>query len=155
MATEIERKFLVLNDEWRRKANKSFRIAQGYLAISESSVTRVRIKGDDQAFLTIKGKTEGISRQEFEYPIPVEDAEALLLLCHGGIIDKHRHIIVEDGTEFELDVFSGENEGLVIAEVELESEASAFARPSWLGKEVSDDPRYFNAALSKKPFRTW
>lgn len=155
LATEIERKFLVVDDSWRENVSQSFRIAQGYLAIGDKSVTRVRIKGEDEAFLTIKGKTEGISRQEFEYRIPVEDAEALLKLCTGGVIDKHRHIIREGETVFELDTFSGDNEGLIVAEVELASETSPFARPTWLGDEVSDDPRYFNAALSKKPFKTW
>jgi CYTH domain-containing protein len=115
---------------------------------------RVRI-ADSQAFLTIKGPNEGIRRQEFEYPIPLADADALLALCEGPLIEKHRHRVVHGGLLWEIDEFHGANAGLVVAEVELPSVEHPFEAPPWLGREVSHDPRYFNSSLSRHPFSTW
>lgn len=154
MAIEIERKFLVTSDAWRAGAKRK-RYVQGYLQNTEACAVRVRIAGDD-AFLTIKGKAEGIARAEFEYPIPVADADAMLKkLVSGGIIDKVRHVVRHGDHVWEVDEFSGENAGLVVAEVELTRPDETFARPPWLGEEVTHDPRYLNASLSKRPYRTW
>ena len=153
MPLEIERKFLVAGRPWQGLA-EGLVIRQGYLALSESNVVRVRV-GGDQAWLTIKGPTQGISRLEFEYEIPLQDANSLLGLCEGAIIEKTRYRIEEEGVLFELDVFGGENAGLVVAEVELEREEEDFFRPAWLGEEVSHDPRYRNSALSLRPYSSW
>ena len=153
MATEIERKFLVEGAriaEW----GKGVVIQQGYLARGEEATCRVRV-ADENGYLTIKGKTEGISRQEFEYAIPVEEARTLLTLCEGGIISKTRWRVPYEGKIWEVDVFDGENAGLIIAEIELESEQEIFTKPPWISDEVSDDPRYFNGALSRYPFSSW
>ena len=155
MATEIERKFLVRDDGWMAHVSESHRIAQGYLALTGKSAIRVRIKGDDHAFLTIKSAEKGISRSEFDFPIPIADAEALFPLCEGAVIDKVRYLVPVEDVTFEVDVFSGANDGLTIAEVELESEEQTVPVPEWLGEEVSGDPRYFNAALSRHPFCEW
>lgn len=152
MATEIERKFLVTGDAWRQPNPVPF--SQGYLNRDPERTVRVRLAGG-QAFITIKGLTKGVSRLEFEYPIPVADAEQLLLLCQGPIIKKARHIVVDSGTTWEVDEFFGENAGLVVAEVELDNEHQSFRRPSWLGQEVTEDPRYFNSNLTSNPFSTW
>jgi CYTH domain-containing protein len=154
MALEIERKFLVDRDQWRpRNVGMAFR--QGYLSRVEDRVVRVRTAGG-AAFLTIKGRSSGVTRFEFEYPIPVEDAEALLdRLCERPLIEKTRYEEVFGGHIWTVDVFQGENDGLILAEIELSSEAESFDRPPWLGREVSDDPRYFNSELSKRPFGYW
>ncbi len=152
MPTEIERKFLVTGTEWRQ-AN-GVRFSQGYLNRDKERTVRVRLAGE-QAFLTIKGLTTGASRSEFEYQIPVADAEQLLKLCDGPIIQKVRYSVVYKGFKWEVDEFLGENAGLVIAEVELESEGQQFDRPVWLGREVSDDPRYFNSNLATNPYSAW
>jgi adenylate cyclase len=153
MGQEIERKYLVKADWVPRDGG--IPIKQGYLNTQKERVVRVRIEGD-RARLTIKGVTTGITRAEFEYPIPVEDA-ALLLdnLCEQPLIDKHRHKELHHGRTWEIDVFHGLNEGLVVAELELESETEAITLPEWVGAEVSSDPRYFNANLLKNPFSTW
>ncbi len=153
MAQEIERKFLVKGDGWRDPTNAT-RYRQGYLSTDKARTVRVRTAGD-KAYLTIKGATEGVSRAEFEYPIPLDDANQLLGLCHRPLIEKDRYLIPYGDHEWEVDEFFGDNEGLVVAEVELESEDQPFERPDWVGPEVSDDPRYFNASLVAHPYREW
>lgn len=152
MAVEIERKFLVTGDGWRNGSGVLYR--QGYLNRDKSRTVRVRIAGD-AAFLTIKGRSVGATRAEFEYPIPVADAQALLALCDGPLIEKTRYRVPHAGHEWEVDVFAGDNAGLVVAELELQSESEAFAAPAWLGEEVSHDARYFNSNLATQPFCTW
>ncbi len=155
MAFEIEHKFLV-RGEFRHEAVKSFRIAQGYIMNSDSKVVRVRIR-DNEGFITIKGPSThgGLTRYEWEKEIPVGEAQELMALCGPGVIDKTRYIVPVGGHNFEVDEFHGDNEGLVMAEVELETEDEAFDRPQWLGEEVTGDPRYYNAMLSKEPYSTW
>lgn len=154
MPQEIERKFLLANDSWKHQVSKSFAIRQGFLSTEPSRTVRIRQKGD-RGFLTIKGITTGVSRAEFEYDIPLPDALQLLDLCLQPIIDKTRYIVEVNGNTWEIDVFAGANDGLVIAEIELESEEQEFLRPDWLGQEVSDDPRYYNSMLAQTPFTAW
>ncbi len=155
MALEIERKFLVKGDGWRSLVRETLDFRQGYLHANPSLAVRVR-RSAGEAFLTIKGAQDGISRLEFEYPIPVADAEAMLdHLCRKPIIEKRRHIVPLGAHTWEIDVFYGANEGLVLAEIELSSPDEAFERPDWLGEEVSADPRYYNAALNERPYREW
>lgn len=149
MGIEIERKFLVQGDSWKKMADAGRPCQQGYLSSEKNRTVRVRVIGR-QAFLTIKGATSGITRAEFEYEIPVSDAEALLALC-DTVIQKVRHLIPHAGRVWELDVFSGANAGLIVAEIELESEGQPFELPEWVGAEVSGDPRYYNAALARHP----
>jgi len=152
---EIERKFLVTNDSFIDESFKKSRILQGYLCSDgDRVVVRVRINGDE-GFLTIKGPQNGISRYEFEQSISLKDAEDLMKLCLLGQIDKVRYCVKVGNHTWEVDVFHGENEGLVVAEIELESEGEAFALPDWVGKEVSKDKRYGNAFLSKHPYSSW
>lgn len=157
MAQEIERKFLVAGD-YKSEAYAAVRITQGYLSRVPERVVRVRIKGD-KGFITIKGTTNdsGLSRFEWEKEIPLADAQSLLKLAEPGVIDKTRHLIKNtDGKHtWEVDEFHGDNEGLIMAEIELESESDLFDKPSWLGKEVTGDKRYYNAFLSEKPYRLW
>ena len=153
MGIEHEWKFLVKNDSWRRDASSTL-VRQGYITTGAKSV-RVRIYGDD-AFLTLKGPPKGNSRLEFEYPIPVADAETLLnQLCEKPLIEKIRHLVTHKGSEWEIDEFLGDNAGLIIAELELESEVLEFEPPEWLGDNVSGDMRYYNSNLVKHPFKTW
>lgn len=155
MATEIERKFLVVDDSWRASVFRSTPYRQGYLAGGKSSSVRVRTS-DSGAWLNIKGATLGVRRREYEYPIPQSDAEQMLAeLCDGALIEKTRHFVEYEGKIWEVDVFEGDNEGLVVAEVELESETEPFARPSWVGEEVSNDTRYYNVCLASHPFKSW
>ena len=153
---EIERKFLVTNTDFISESNSNNRIVQGYLNSDPSRTVRVRIKGE-QGFLTIKGKgnASGTTRFEWEKEIDVAEAESLLLLCEKGIIDKIRYEILVGKHTFEVDVFSGENQGLVMAEVELSEENDFFEKPKWLGNEVTGDKRYYNSYLSKNPFISW
>lgn len=154
MAKEIERKFLVTLAAWTPQSGGKY-YKQGYLNSQKERVVRVRIAGD-KGQLTIKGITTGVTRAEFEYPISIEDAGLMLdNLCEKPLIEKHRHKEVHGGKTWEIDVFHGDNEGLVVAEIELGSEDEAFERPSWLGEEVSSDPRYFNSNLLKNPFKSW
>lgn len=165
MAIEIERKFLVTGDGWRAAAHKAVPMAQGYLndlaamdaapgrAAMKASV-RVRIAGD-AAFLNLKSRELGHTRQEFDYPIPVNDARELLALCVGGLVDKVRHYVAVGGREWEVDEFLGDNAGLVVAELELESAHAAFERPDWLGREVTDSARYYNLALATRAYSQW
>ena len=153
---EIERKFLVTNTDFISESNSNNRIVQGYLNSDPSRTVRVRIKGE-QGFLTIKGKgnASGTTRFEWEKEIDVAEAESLLLLCEKGIIDKIRYEILVGKHTFEVDVFSGENQGLIMAEVELSNENDFFEKPKWLGNEVTGDKRYYNSYLSKNPFTSW
>jgi CYTH domain-containing protein len=153
MAVEIERKFLVTDDSWR-DGSPGVRMAQGYLSLAPERAVRVRLAGEN-AWLTVKGRTEGISRAEFEYAIPPGDARDLLAMCLPSVIEKTRYRVPVCGRVWEIDVFHGANEGLVLAEVELEDESARLELPSWTGEEVSADPRYFNACLAARPFRTW
>ena len=152
MATEIERKFLVQGKPWRDGAGT--RVIQGYLNRDKHRTVRVRLKGDE-AFITIKSVTQGATRAEFEYDIPLSDAEQLLKLCDGPIVEKNRYVIEHEGATWEVDEFLGDNAGLVVAEIELKSEDQSFSRPSWLGKEVTDDRRYYNSNLATQPYRQW
>ncbi len=155
MPQEIERKFLVTNGRWKYSTDASIPMGQGYLRADEDCTVRVRLAGK-QGFLTIKGATKGISREEFEYEIPAAEARRMLsTLCTGHPIEKTRYIVPFGGHRWEIDVFEGENVGLVVAEIELQSEDEIFKRPDWLGAEVSSDPRYFNACLSKSPYGQW
>jgi adenylate cyclase len=153
MAAEIERKFLVADDSWH-DGSPGVRIAQGYLSQDPDRTIRIRIAGGN-AWLTIKGRTEGITRAEFEYAIPLADAQALLDLCLPSVIDKTRHCVSFGGHVWEIDVFHGENNGLIIAEVELTDESISPKIPPWIGAEVSADPRYFNSCLASRPFSKW
>ncbi len=155
MKTEIERKFLTANEEWRMQTTGSIAMKQGYVPRAKGCATvRVRLAGA-QAFLTIKGPTHGISRAEFEYPIPVGDAEIMLKELCGSLVEKTRWLVPFGGHVWEVDEFHGENEGLVVAELELSGAEETFERPPWLGKEVSGDPRYFNSFLARLPYRQW
>jgi adenylate cyclase len=154
MGIEIERKFLVVGDGWKQQGQGTL-IRQGYICSDPGRIVRVRIDGA-LAMLTIKGKTEGISRGEWEYAIPLNDAEQLLLgLCEKPLIEKKRTRIPYVGFVWEVDEFFGDNAGLVVAEIELQSETQEFAKPDWLGAEVSHDRRYANANLFKHPFQRW
>lgn len=154
MATEVERKFLVRLDLWR-PATEGTHFLQGYLSSVKERVVRVRIEGA-QACLTIKGITTGMTRAEFEYPIPVADARILLNdLCERPLIDKHRHVEMSGRHRWEIDVFHGDNEGLVVAEVELQSDDEVVVLPPWIGEEVTGQPRYFNSNLLAHPFSRW
>ena len=153
---EIERKFLVLSDDFINKAFAKKRIVQGYLNSNPERTVRIRIK-EEKGFLTIKGKgnASGTTRLEWETEIPLQDAEKLLTICESGTIDKIRHEVKVGNHVYEVDVFAGENEGLLIAEIELGDENENFEKPSWLGKEVTNDKRFYNAYLSVNPFKSW
>ena len=153
MRVEIERKFLVRSDAWRRMADEGMICRQGYLASDDQKTVRVRRIGD-RGFLTIKGATSGISRAEFEYEIDAADAGQLLTLCET-VVEKIRYQLQHAGVTWEIDVFHGANQGLVLAEVELASEDQPIELSDWVGEEVSDDPRYFNACLARHPFSEW
>lgn len=155
MGKEIERKFLVNHEKWHiLDKNEGILFRQGYLFASPAKTIRVRI-ADDKGFLTIKGATEGITRSEFEYEIPRKEAEELLEQFADTEILKHRYFILDKGNKWEVDVFLGENEGLILAEIELESENEELQLPNWIDIEVSLDSRYYNANLIKKPYRKW
>lgn len=153
---EIERKFLVTSKNFINEAFSKKRIVQAYLSSVPERTVRIRIK-DDKGFLTIKGKSNetGMSRLEWEKEIDVQEAEKLLSICEKGMLDKIRYEVKSGKHTVEVDVFSGENEGLIIAEIELEDENELFEKPSWLGKEVTNDERYYNVYLSQKPFNEW
>lgn len=155
MSKEIERKFLVRGD-FKSLAFRSERITQGYLSSVPERTVRVRIKGNE-GFITIKGRSNasGLTRYEWEKEIPVDEARELLQLSEPGMIDKTRYLIQVGKHVFEVDEFYGENEGLILAEIELQSEDEPFEKPEWLGKEVTGDPRYYNAMLSKKPYKKY
>lgn len=153
MSKEIERKFLVRGDGWRSNEGALYR--QGYLNTDKERTVRVRVAGEN-AYLTVKGITKGATRTEFEYAIPVKDAQVMLdTLCERPLIEKRRYTTDYDGRKWEIDEFLGDNEGLVVAEVELQSEDEHVEKPDWVAGEVTDDPRYFNANLVQHPFRQW
>jgi len=153
---EIERKFLVNNNDFIDEAFRKRRIVQGYICSDAERSVRIRIR-EEKAFITIKSATNdrGWSRYEFEKPISVEDAEELIRLCLPDVINKVRHYVRFKGHTWEVDIFHGENEGLIVAEIELESEEETFELPAWVGQEVSSDPKYYNSMLSKHPFSKW
>ncbi|MCX8677140.1 MULTISPECIES: CYTH domain-containing protein [unclassified Apibacter] len=155
MGQEIERKYLITG-EFKSKAIKSLQIKQGYLSSIPERTVRVRIQ-DNQGFLTIKGsnKKNSISRFEWEKKITKEEANELIQLCEVGIIDKKRYIVPFGNKIIEVDEFYGENEGLILAEIELDDEDETIEKPDWLGKEVTDDPRYYNSMLKKNPYKNW
>jgi adenylate cyclase len=153
MALEIEKKFLLKNELWREEVERSLAMRQAYLGGDGVSV-RVRFEGD-QARLNIKQMLVGPSRHEFEYTIPLADARRLMDLANGGGTQKTRHYVPYGDMLWEIDEFLGDNEGLIVAEIELESESQVFERPPWLGEEVTGDERYYNVALAKNPFKSW
>ena len=156
MAQEIERKFLVTSDAYKEESVKRTRITQGYLSSVPERTVRVRIKGD-KGYITIKGECNesGTSRYEWEKEIPVAEAEELLQICEPGVIHKTRYEVNVGRFTFEVDEFYGENQGLVVAEVELLNENDHFDKPEWIGAEVTGDVRYYNSMLKKKPYTTW
>jgi CYTH domain-containing protein len=156
MALEIERKFLVLDTSFKHEAFSSSHIRQGYICSGHGRTVRIRIR-DTRAYITIKGPSlnGGLSRYEFEQEIPFADAEDLMLLCEPGIIDKTRWLVTSGRHTFEVDEFHGDNDGLVIAEVELGSEDEAFQKPAFIGQEVTGDRRYYNSHLRRNPYRLW
>jgi CYTH domain-containing protein len=156
MAIEIERKFLVLGDDYRRQAHFSYTILQGYICSERGRSVRIRIR-DNEAFITIKGPSHdgGLSRYEFEQSIPMDDAEKLMTLCDEGIIDKTRWLVKSGDHTFEVDEFHGDNNGLVVAEVELKNTREELILPHFIGNEVTGDRRYYNAQLRLNPFRLW
>lgn len=154
MGKEIERKFLVKGDDWKKKG-KGTVYRQGYLSTVKERVVRVRMV-NDKGFLTIKGINRGATRLEFEYEIPVADAKEMLeKLCLRPLIEKTRYVVEYGGLKWEVDEFAGENEGLILAEVELEDEQQKVELPDWIGEEVTGDPRYFNSNLIKNPYTRW
>ena len=156
MAQEIERKFLVLDDSFKHEAFSKSHIQQGYICSERGRTVRVRIR-DERAYLTIKGPSEngGLSRYEFEREIPLEDGQQMMRLCEPGIIDKTRWLVKSGKHTFEVDEFFGDNEGLVVAEVELAYEDEPYEKPHFIGKEVTGDRRYYNSCLCVKPFNKW
>jgi CYTH domain-containing protein len=156
MAQEIERKFLVVGDDYRRQAFAHSRIMQGYISSQHGRTVRVRIR-DDKGYLTIKGPSDaaGMSRYEWEKEIPVDEARQLMTLCEPGLIDKTRYLVSSGRHTFEVDEFYGENEGLVMAEVELSAEDEPYLRPDFLGEEVTGDVRYYNSYLKAHPYKAW
>ncbi|MGR9012185.1 MAG: CYTH domain-containing protein [Gammaproteobacteria bacterium] len=155
MAIEIEHKFLLANDDWRKDISRSVKYRQGYLSAQPTSSIRVRIS-DDHAWLNIKTATIGTHRHEYEYKIPVADAEEILInLCRKPLIEKTRHFVTNDNHLWEIDEFEGDNQGLIVAEIELDETGQAFSKPPWLGKEVTDDLRYYNNNLAIHPYSDW
>lgn len=155
MGVEIERKFLVADDRWRQSVVNEYPIAQGYLSVDQEQTIRVRRRGE-QAFLTIKGRPQGLVRREFEYEIPLADVETMLrTLCNRPLIEKRRYEVPFQGHLWEIDVFEGENAGLIVAEVELKRPDEEVALPPWIGPEVTGDPKYYNARLVEHPFQNW
>jgi adenylate cyclase len=153
MGVEIERKFLLAGDGWRALGEPVL-LRQGYLCNEPARVVRVRIEGD-AACITIKGKSSGATRGEWEYPIPLGDANELLALCEQPLVEKYRRKIEFGGNVWEIDQFLGANQGLVLAEIELSSEDQAFDKPDWIGEDVTHDKRYYNSNLVKHPFSSW
>jgi adenylate cyclase len=160
MSVEIERKFLVRNDAWRALATSQYTIRQAYLDENPKISVRVRIRGDNAATLTLKSSPAGLRRLELEYPIPMLEAEALLPLRHGSLIEKTRHIVpcgdkLSDKLAWEVDEFHGENDGLIIAEIELPNERHPVALPPWIGQEITGQASYYNGSLARHPYGRW
>jgi len=154
MGVEIEYKFLIDKNKLPTLKN-GYTIKQGYIQTVDHTTVRIRIR-DKEAFLTIKGKSQGASRLEFEYPIPLSDAEEMLTnLCHSSLIEKTRYLVEHEGHTWEVDVFEGTNKGLIIAEIELKSEDEDFSLPGWVTDDVTDDVRYFNSNLITRPYTDW
>ena len=155
MGVEIERKFLVVNDSWRESASAGLRFRQGYLSTNPSNSVRVRVCADE-AWLNIKSATISVTRREYEYTIPPADAHAILEeLCVKPLIEKTRYIVEHDGRTWEVDVFEGDNAGLIVAELELDSANEEFTLPAWAGEDVSGDVRYYNQRLVEYPYSSW
>lgn len=155
MAVEIEHKFLVRDERWRREVERSVRMRQGYLTSDARCSVRVRVAGD-QGYLNVKSGTLGIQRSEYEYLIPLAEAEEILdTLCEQPLLEKTRHFVRFGGHLWEIDEFEGDNAGLIVAEVELSRTDEPFDRPDWLGEDVSHDIRYYNSQLARHPYRTW
>ena len=156
MSLEIERKFLIKNLDFKTESFEKKYLKQGYLNADKNRTVRIRI-ADEKAFITIKGKSNkaGTTRFEWEKEIPLSEAEELLLLCEPSIIEKHRYLIKKGTHTFEVDVFLGDNQGLIVAEVELNSENETFEKPTWLGNEVTGELKYYNSSISKLPFKNW
>ncbi len=155
MANEIEHKYLIINDDWKAHADDGIQIIQGYMGSNEKSSIRIRINGD-KANLNIKSKTIGIKRSEYDYKIPLEEAKEMLeILCDKPLIEKTRYHVKHENHTWEIDVFAGDNEGLIIAEIELDTTDETFNLPDWAGEEVSNDPRYYNICLVTHPFKQW
>jgi adenylate cyclase len=155
MAIEIEHKFLLANDDWRKATQKSIKYKQGYLSSQPTSSIRIRIS-DKQAWLNIKSATIGTQRLEFEYEIPLPDAEEIIaILCGKPLIEKTRHFVPIDDNIWEIDEFEGDNLGLIVAEIELSKAGQRFTRPHWLGEEVTHDLRYYNNNLAVNPYKNW
>lgn len=155
MGTEIEKKYLIVSDDWRKHADTGIYMVQGYMSSNEKSSVRIRINGDS-ANLNIKSKTIGIQRSEYDYVIPVDEAKEILeTLCDKPFIEKTRFLVMHEGHEWEIDVFAGDNDGLIVAELELDSIDEKFALPDWIGDDVSNDPRYYNVCLVTHPFKDW
>ncbi len=155
MAIEVEHKFLLANDDWRKHIHKSVKYRQGYLSSLPTSSIRVRVS-DDHAWLNIKSATIGTQRHEYEYDIPLADANEILnTLCKKPLIEKVRHYVVDNGNIWEIDEFEGDNAGLIVAEIELAETGQSFDKPSWLGAEVTDDLRYYNNNLAVHPYSEW
>jgi adenylate cyclase len=155
MGIEIERKYLLRNNGWQSAVTSSRHVKQAYLSKEGGFTARVRISNHHKATLTIKSNRAGLKRLEFEYDVPVADAEQLMQLGQGTIIEKVRHIVPWQGLEWEVDVFAGANKGLIVAEIELEREDQKFTRPDWLGREVTREERYYNSNLATTPFSQW
>ena len=154
MGIEIERKFLLKNNDWKKAADQGQRIQQGYLNLDKVRTVRIRVIGE-KGILTIKGKNAGTTRLEFEYEIPLEEAQQLLKLCHSPILEKTRYKVVHDKHLWEIDIFEGMNQGLEVAEVELQNENETVQIPDWIGQEVSGQAEYYNSSLIENPFRDW
>jgi len=155
MAIEIEHKFLLIGDDWRNHIDRSVNYCQGYLSAQPTSSIRVRIS-DNHAWLNIKSATIGNQRHEYEYEIPMADAQEILHnLCRKPLIEKIRHFVTDDGNLWEIDEFAGDNQGLIVAEIELSETGQSFSKPSWIGKEVTDDLRYYNNNLAIHPYSEW
>jgi adenylate cyclase len=155
MAVEIERKYLVADDSWLKSAGRPIYIRQAYLARNEKMSLRIRIMDGVKAAMTLKSAGAAMRRLEFEYPVPLGDAEVMLALRYGAVIEKLRYQLPRQGLVWEVDVFQGENAGLTIAEIELPHEETEFEKPGWVGREVTSDPRYSNASLAAEPFAKW
>ena len=154
MGIEIERKFLVDGTKWRDSVEQSMRYQQAYLSRDPDRTVRIRIV-ERNAWITVKSSTDGLRRSEFEYAIPLEDAVEMMKMCERPLVEKTRHLLRHAGNLWEIDEFAGENAGLIVAEIELESEDQDFEKPSWAGEEVTQDSRYYNSQLSKTPFLRW
>ena len=154
MAIEIERKFLVKDQSWKKEVKEGTFIRQGYLNSATRRMVRVRVN-KDRATLTIKGENKNLTRKEFEYEIPLKDGLSILDMCETPIIEKIRYLFKINQSNWEIDVFEGKNKGLVVAEIELGNEEEPFDKPSWLGKEVSFDHRYYNLSLVANPYSNW